>query len=172
MGGAPEATAIPSENGTETIETTSPASRSCRQCFSPARPFCGFSAAIIAVSSISHHSPECRGNVRSGNRSSTPDSASTVRALWTDEVRFWKRTRYQSSRRRVPGTISRRSGAVQCSATDNARRLGFPRIVGEYSRSRVMRSDSPGEDDLRGTTRGLDSIDREAGMGGGERTRK
>src|SRR5271157_1980737 len=72
MGGAPEATAIPSENGTETIETTSPASRSCRQCFSPARPFCGFSAAIIAVSSISHHSPECRGNVRSGDRSSTP----------------------------------------------------------------------------------------------------
>ncbi len=39
IGGAPEATAIPRENGSEISETTSPATRSCRQCFRPARPF-------------------------------------------------------------------------------------------------------------------------------------
>ena len=52
IGGAPEATAIPRENGTETSETTSPATRSCRQCFSPARPFCGFSAASNSLFSM------------------------------------------------------------------------------------------------------------------------
>ena len=50
--GVPEVTAIPSENGTEIIETTSPASMSCRQCFSPVRPFCGFSAGSNAPISI------------------------------------------------------------------------------------------------------------------------
>ena len=39
IGGAPDATAMPSEKGSETSETTSPASRSWRQCFRPARPF-------------------------------------------------------------------------------------------------------------------------------------
>src|SRR5262245_44597108 len=43
MGGAPEATAMPSENGSEISETTRPARISWRQCLSPARPFWGFS---------------------------------------------------------------------------------------------------------------------------------
>ena len=43
-GGAPEAMAMPSENGRETSETTIPASRSWRQCFKPATPFWGFSS--------------------------------------------------------------------------------------------------------------------------------
>ena len=68
IGGAPEATAIPRENGTETIETTSPASMSWRQCFSPARPFRGVSCAASALSSIGHHSPESRWNVRGSRR--------------------------------------------------------------------------------------------------------
>ena len=38
-GGAPEATAIPSESGIPIMATCSPAIRSYRQCFSPATPF-------------------------------------------------------------------------------------------------------------------------------------
>src|SRR5947209_19558305 len=52
IGGAPEATAIPAENGTEILEATRPAIRSCRQCFNPARPFCGFSAGSCALFSM------------------------------------------------------------------------------------------------------------------------
>src|SRR5262245_44325430 len=43
MGGAPEATAMPSENGSEISETTRPAKMSWRQCFRPAMPFWGIS---------------------------------------------------------------------------------------------------------------------------------
>src|SRR3954452_7507475 len=43
IGGAPEATAMPSENGTEINDTTSPAARSCLQCFRPAMPLRGSS---------------------------------------------------------------------------------------------------------------------------------
>src|SRR5262245_32840464 len=43
IGGAPDATAIPSENGSDIRETTSPAVISCRQCLRPATPLHGFS---------------------------------------------------------------------------------------------------------------------------------
>src|SRR3990172_1534576 len=45
-GGAPDAIAIPSERGSDTSETCIPASRSYRQCFSPRRPFSGFSIVV------------------------------------------------------------------------------------------------------------------------------
>jgi hypothetical protein len=43
IGGAPEATAMPRENGSEMSETTNPAAKSCLQCFNPAKPLRGFS---------------------------------------------------------------------------------------------------------------------------------
>jgi hypothetical protein len=47
-GGAPEATAIPSESGIPIMATWRPAMRSYFQCFSPATPFWGFSSAGIS----------------------------------------------------------------------------------------------------------------------------
>src|SRR3954471_3255638 len=46
IGGAPDATAMPSENGSEISDTTRPAKMSCRQCFNPWMPFWGFSRVI------------------------------------------------------------------------------------------------------------------------------
>src|SRR5208337_4823324 len=43
IGGAPEATAMPNDRGSDVSETISPATMSYRQCFSPARPLLGFS---------------------------------------------------------------------------------------------------------------------------------
>ena len=107
IGGAPEATAIPRENGTETMETTSPASMSWRQCFSPARPFRGVSCREVALSSIGHHSPESRWKCEVGGR---------VHVLPIQPAPYepYGPTRSASgkglalARRRVPGTISRR----------------------------------------------------------------
>ena len=67
IGGAPEATAIPSENGSEINETTIPARMSCRQCFRPAMPFCGFSCAGL-VSWVTSGAVEvaCIGSPRNG----------------------------------------------------------------------------------------------------------
>ena len=60
-GSAPEATAMPSENGSDTIDTMRPATRSYRQCFNPATPFCGLTTP--PGSSLSTEQPPKTRNV-------------------------------------------------------------------------------------------------------------
>src|SRR5436305_11413651 len=63
-GGAPDATAIPSEKGSEINETINPETMSCRQCFNPSTPLRGLTiAAVPPDSPVARPDPETEGSV-------------------------------------------------------------------------------------------------------------
>ena len=61
IGGAPDATAMPSESGSDTNATCKPAPRSKRQCLRPASPFFGCALGCISrdehLVGLSHATP-------------------------------------------------------------------------------------------------------------------